>query len=249
VSTIRKAIDDARRTIAPRHGDPHGPLPGLLVALTVVTGLVDAFSYLELGRVFVANMTGNVVFLSFSLGGAPGFLWWASALAIAAFFVGAFLGGRLAATHRCHRGRHLRLAATAQTMLVLAATIAAILFAVPYGDPAIVVLVILLGVGMGLQNATARSLAVPDLTTTVLTLTITGISADNRAAGGPGSRVGRRTVSILALFVGGLIGALLWNAGIGWCSMLAATVLLAIVVIVANRTSRSTEEWAHKPGR
>lgn len=40
---------------------PHGPLPVLLVCLTVVTGLVDAFSYLRLGHVFVANMTGNVV--------------------------------------------------------------------------------------------------------------------------------------------------------------------------------------------
>jgi hypothetical protein len=39
----------------------HDPLPVLLVCMTVVTGLVDAFSYLSLGHVFVANMTGNVV--------------------------------------------------------------------------------------------------------------------------------------------------------------------------------------------
>jgi hypothetical protein len=48
----------------------NGPLPGFLVALTVVTGLVDAFSYLSLGHVFVANMTGNVVFLGFAMAGA-----------------------------------------------------------------------------------------------------------------------------------------------------------------------------------
>jgi uncharacterized membrane protein YoaK (UPF0700 family) len=48
----------------------HGPLPALLVCLTVVTGLVDAFSYLSLGHVFVANMTGNVVFLGFALAGS-----------------------------------------------------------------------------------------------------------------------------------------------------------------------------------
>jgi hypothetical protein len=40
-----------------------GPLPPLLLTLTVVTGVVDAVSILRLGRVFVANMTGNVVFL------------------------------------------------------------------------------------------------------------------------------------------------------------------------------------------
>ena len=44
----------------------------MLLALTVVTGLVDSFSYLVLGHVFVANMTGNVVFLAFALVGAKG---------------------------------------------------------------------------------------------------------------------------------------------------------------------------------
>ncbi len=89
-------LQDAWHTLRPRADDPHGPLPGLLVLLTVVTGLVDAFSYLTLGRVFVANMTGNVVFLSFDLGGAPGFIWWASLLSIAAFLVGAYAGGGIA---------------------------------------------------------------------------------------------------------------------------------------------------------
>ncbi|GAA4955443.1 hypothetical protein GCM10023238_22610 [Streptomyces heliomycini] len=43
-----------------------------MLVLTVVTGLIDAVSYMALGRVFVANMTGNVVFLGFALAGAPG---------------------------------------------------------------------------------------------------------------------------------------------------------------------------------
>ena len=45
----------------------HGPLPALLLGLTLLTGLVDAVSILSLGRVFVANMTGNVVFLAFAI--------------------------------------------------------------------------------------------------------------------------------------------------------------------------------------
>ncbi len=48
----------------------HGPLPALLVGLTALTGIVDAVSILALGRVFVANMTGNVVFAGFALAGA-----------------------------------------------------------------------------------------------------------------------------------------------------------------------------------
>ena len=55
-----------------------GPLPPLLLALTLLTGLVDATSYLKLGHVFVANMTGNVVFLGFGIAGAGGISIWAS---------------------------------------------------------------------------------------------------------------------------------------------------------------------------
>src|SRR6516225_3242752 len=76
-------LTDTRDTLAPRHGSRDGLLPPLLVALTVVTGLVDAFSYLILGHVFVANQTGNVVFLAFALA------------AIGCFAVGALAGGRL----------------------------------------------------------------------------------------------------------------------------------------------------------
>jgi uncharacterized membrane protein YoaK (UPF0700 family) len=76
----------------------HGPLPVLLVCLTVVTGLVDAFSYLSLGHVFVANMTGNVVFLGFALAGVGEISIVASLLAVLAFALGATLGGRWASS-------------------------------------------------------------------------------------------------------------------------------------------------------
>jgi Protein of unknown function (DUF1275) len=58
---------EIRQTIIPGPDTKDGPLPPLLVAMTLVTGLVDAFSYLLLGHVFVANMTGNVVLLGFAL--------------------------------------------------------------------------------------------------------------------------------------------------------------------------------------
>src|ERR1700712_1717870 len=86
----------AGRTLVPEKGAPFGPLPPMLVALTVVTGLVDAVSYLALGRVFVANMTGNVVFLGFALAGDHQLSATASLLAGGVFVVGALAGGRIA---------------------------------------------------------------------------------------------------------------------------------------------------------
>src|SRR5260370_41908752 len=76
-------------------GKAQGPLPPLLLVLTVVTGVVDAVSILRLGRVFVANMTGNVVFTGFALVGAPGFSLSASRAALAGVLAGALLGGSL----------------------------------------------------------------------------------------------------------------------------------------------------------
>ncbi|MCW2785040.1 MAG: hypothetical protein JWP74_1557 [Marmoricola sp.] len=240
-------VRDAWETLVPPPDSPHGPLSPLLVLLTVVTGLVDAFSYLQLGRVFVANMTGNVVFLAFATGGAPGFVWWASLLAIFTFIGGAFIGGRIAHSHRAHRGRHLLLASAVQTVVVLTSVAVAFALGAPYDDKGLVVLIILLGTGMGVQNATARALAVPDLTTTVLTLTITGISADSSAAGGSSSKVGRRLVSILSMFAGALIGVLLVEAGHGSWVLVVVGLLLATVAFGAFRTISSNEPWVAAP--
>lgn len=151
-----------------------------------------AFSYLVLGHVFVANMTGNVVFSGFAIAGAAGFSLTASLAALAAFALGALLGGRLAHRARAHRGRVLRLALLLETALVLVAYVVAEVAATPYPRTAKHALIALLGLAMGVQNAAARALAVPDLTTTVLTLTITGVAADSRAAGGKGGRAAGR---------------------------------------------------------
>ena len=234
------------RAIAIARGNPHGPLPLLLVLLTIVTGLVDAFSYIELGHVFVANMTGNVVFLAFALGGLPGFVWWASILAIVTFSVGAFIGGRVQSTFGGHRGRHLLVSATIQAVLFAASFVVALVAPRPHDGIWLAVLIALLGIGMGLQNATARSLAVPDLTTTVLTLTITGISADSKAAGGAGSKIGRRFVSISSMFVGALGGVVLIRLDLAPWTILAALVLLAIVVTVSAVSARSSASWTEK---
>lgn len=80
---------------------------------------------------------------------------------------------------------------------------------------------------MGLRNATVRRLAVPDLTTTVLTLTLTGIAADSALAGGRNPRLGRRLAAVLSIFVGSAIGAaLVARGGLAtacghWCVYLA----------------------------
>jgi uncharacterized membrane protein YoaK (UPF0700 family) len=177
--------------------------------LTVVTGIVDAVSYIALGHVFVANMTGNVVFLGFALAGTAGLSALASLAALGAFLLGAVAGGRIAIGSGAHRGRHLRTAMTAALGSVLLAVLLAAAFGQPVSQDARYALIVPLAIAMGIQNATARRLAVPDLTTTVLTMTLTGIAADSRLAGGTGGHPARRLIAVTAMFAGALIGALL----------------------------------------
>jgi uncharacterized membrane protein YoaK (UPF0700 family) len=188
----------------------HGPLPALLVCLTVVTGLVDAFSYLTLGQVFVANMTGNVVFLGFALAGVGATSIAASLLAVLAFALGAMLGGRWGERRLVHRGQLLAAATTVQAGGVLLAAVLAST-AGAQGSAVRLTLIGVLAAAMGGQNAVVRRLAVPDLTTTVLTMTVTGLVADASAASPTRAR---RVVSVLAMLAGAFMGgaALRWVA-------------------------------------
>src|SRR5271167_4199278 len=201
-------LREAASTLRPPAGDRHGPLAPMLVGLTFLTGVVDAVSYLMLGHVFVANMTGNVVFVGFALAGASGLSAPASLTALGAFLLGALVGGRIG-NHDTHRGRHLRNAAAIAVAPLLFAVILATSVGQPVTQGARYALIVALAIAMGIQNATARRLAVPDLTTTVLTLTLTGLAADSRLVGGPGGHPARRLTAVAAMLAGALIGALL----------------------------------------
>jgi uncharacterized membrane protein YoaK (UPF0700 family) len=238
-------LTDTWRTIVPAAEDPHGPLPPMLLALTVVTGLVDAFSYLVLGHVFVANMTGNVVFLGFALAGASGFSLAASLVALGAFSLGALAGGRLSTELGAHRGRLLAVTSAVETCLVAASVAIAATADDPGSGLARYLLIVLLGLATGTQNAAARKLAVPDLTTTVLTLTITGIFADGRLAGGAASKIGRRLLSTLAMFLGGLVGALLVLRASTALAIAVAAIVLVAVAVTAALQSRTDRPWIH----
>ena len=234
-------LADARQTVVPPPDGKDGLLPPLLVALTVVTGLVDAFSYLQLGHVFVANQTGNVVFLAFALAGAGGFSVLASVAAITSFAAGALAAGRLGRVLAGRRELLLGVTAAVQAVLLAAAVIMAALTAVPVPAGLRYALIVILAAAMGAQNATARKLAVADLTTTVLTLTITGIAADSALAGAAGARAARRLISVAAMPLGALAGALLvLHVHIVYPLVIALLILVAVALTAATRT-RSDE--------
>ena len=184
-------------------------LPAVLLALTAVTGLVDAVSYIALGRVFTANMTGNVVFLGFAIAAVPGLSLGRSGAALGAFAAGALASGLL--TARMGGGPRHRWASISfaiEAALLLAAAMMAGAASDLSNDPARVYgLIALTGLAMGVRNGAVRKLGERDLTTTVLTMTITGLAADSSLARGSNPGWTRRAASVVLMFAGAAAGA------------------------------------------
>ncbi|MFS4096643.1 YoaK family protein [Streptomyces sp. AF1A] len=210
-------------------------LVAVLLTLTVVSGLIDAVSYLGLGRVFTANMTGNVVVLGFAAAGAPGFSVSHTATSLVCFLLGAVAGGRLAARAGAgSRRRWARLTLAAEALLVAVAS--AVAFARPGATGTVYALTALTAFAMGLRNATVRKLGVPDLTTTVLTMTLTGLASESRLGDATGHRSPRRTASVLAMLGGACLGAwLVLHHGLGIPLALAAAASGLLAVVASGR--------------
>jgi uncharacterized membrane protein YoaK (UPF0700 family) len=221
---------------APGPTSDRDPLVVLLTLLSLTTGLVDATSVLGLGKVFTANMTGNVVFLGFAAAGAAGFHWELYVLALAAFGLGAIGSGRLGRFF-IDRSRRRWLIVSASIEAGLLWIAAGYAFAAPSDTAAglRLTLIALVAVAMGARNATVRQLNVPDLTTTVVTRTITGLAADSRLAGGPGHNLGRRVRAILSLFAGAALGAfMVLRWGLTPPLALAGTTVLLFTLALAR---------------
>ena len=148
------------------------PSEFVLIALTAVAASTDAVTYLSLGRVFPANMTGNTVLLAIGVAGGE----WEKALhslaALGGFVLGAMVTGLLCV------GLPWRPALRRGFAMEIAALGTACGWWLSAGDPTTVIftLIPLLGFAMGVQSATITRLGV-GVSTTYITGTWTRVSS------------------------------------------------------------------------
>jgi uncharacterized membrane protein YoaK (UPF0700 family) len=184
------------------------------------------------------------VFLGFAIADPQSFSIPASLVAIGAFLAGALAGGRLSLLFGRHRGRHIMFAIIIEVALVGATLMASISTSHLDGANISYAFIVLLALAMGLQNATARRIGIPDLTTTVLTLTMTGLAADSNLAGANNPNLWRRLAAIAAMFLGAALGAIsVYHFGVG-AALALALVPLVSAGIAAYRHSSSPAAWA-----
>ena len=214
----------------------------MMLALTFTTGMIDAVGYLGLDRVFVANMTGNVVILGMGLTQADDLPVIGPVIGLLSFMLGAGIGGRwLRAAPTGWTGRTTVVFGTAGSiMLAIGISCFVVL---PVKDTAwAFVITGLLAVAMGAQAATARRLAVADVTTVVVTSTIVGLASESKLSGGSGQNFPRRLLAVVLILAGAGVGALLLRLHIG-VGMVAAGLLTVAVALFGHwvRELRSSQ--------
>ena len=210
---------------------PSRLLVGTLIALTMVSGLTDAVSYLGFGHVFTANMTGNVVVLGFAAAGAPGFSATGCLTSIGCFLAGTVAAGRLTMLLRSRRTL-LTVAMGVEGAATGAAAAAVLTAAEPSADWLRFVVIALLAFGIGVRNAVVRRLGLPDLTTTVLTMVLTTLGTGSWLAGGRDEHAPRKVAEVVAMLLGAAAGAYVFlHLGSPAVLLIGATLALAACLV------------------
>jgi uncharacterized membrane protein YoaK (UPF0700 family) len=201
-----------------------------VLLLTGAAGYVDAVSYLLLGRVFTANMTGNTVLLGLALArGETGSILH-TLLALVGFVVGGAAGAWIA-----HRGRHHD--SWPRGVTIALGVECVLLTALAGARPAVVALQVLLAsVAMGIQSAAARRLDVFGVATTFVTGTLTSLVSLIARHGVLASATGhgkRFLAGVWGVYVAGAMAAGLATNGFGDDALLVPAALVAVVVVAA----------------
>lgn len=223
-----------------------------LLLLTFTTGLIDAVSVLVLGHVFVANMTGNVVFLGFWFAPHTRVDLTAALVAFAGFVVGAIIAGRFARHLDSDVPRWLTTALGLEALMLAVLAILSGTGVLDYRDNTKLLLIAGLAVAFGSQHATARQFGIQELSTTVLTSTIVAIGFDSRLAGGTGEGEKLRYVVVLTLCSGAVVGATLTRFTVAPIIALAALIVSVSAAIFwfgsGGRARSSTDRVTGQPG-
>lgn len=209
--------------------------------LTAAAGSTDAVAYLGLGRVFTANMTGNLVLLGVAIGQGQLAGSLRSVIAFAAFGIGVFACARLTTTAGAAavwpRSVTLAIVVELLLMVVLAAA-----WATAGDHPAALAIDFLIAISagaMGVQAAATRRLRVA-VTTTFLTGTLTSLIAELAGVSPDWSRWKLWAGTLVCMVLGAAAGTavlFVWRPA----APLVAVLLVAIVAAAASRPAGAHE--------
>lgn len=182
------------------------------LVVTMTTGMIEAVSFVGLGYVFTAMMTGNLLFVGFDLAGVSSPISQNIALtqivvALAAFAFGALTGHRVNGVLAGRNDRWLASVTFVKGLLFLLAAVVAIGLR---GHPDHVttrhlMVIFVLAATMGWRNTTVRRVALPDLLVTLVTGSLTALLMGSLRE----QHAWRRGAAVVAMVLGAFLGTLL----------------------------------------
>lgn len=202
-----------------------------MLLLTFATGLADSISILALGHVFVANMTGNVIFLGFWLAPNTTIDLTAVVVALPTFICTTIVSGRLARHFGIRTRTWISTVLATEIVLLVALAILAGVGVLRYQGNSKLIMIGMLAVTFGLQHSSARQFGIQELSTTVLTSTIVSLGLDSRLAGGTGERRRLRIGVVATMCAGAFFGATMSRYVIAPVFVVTAVVIAASLLI------------------
>ncbi|TFI42473.1 DUF1275 domain-containing protein [Rhodococcus sp. 1R11] len=223
----------------------------LMLVLTFVTGVLDAVGYLGLDKVFTGNMTGNVVILAMGLGGGDELPVLGPLVALLLFSLGAVVAGMALKKHPGKWNRTITLLLAAGTFVLVGAAVATFIIGPDLPHAAGIVVAAVIALQMGVQACIARKLAVRDMTTVVVTSTLTSLAGEDFVRGGKTAVFNRRAGAIVVIFLGAVVGTLLLHFVHMSAAISLSALLTGSVTVIGHRSwnPRSTEPSAFDASR
>ena len=216
----------------------------VMFALTATAGAVDAVTFLGLGRAFAALATGNVLLLSFGVANAPGISIARPAEALAAFVAGVAAAHAIVVTASGRRRRWYLVALAGEVAVIAGAGVYAVIVSGTQSLPghARAIVVVLLAGAMGWRSRTTVEAGIPDMPTTAVQVSLVKALVDvlsfrTGPARAPALARARRAATVVGVFTGGVIGALLLRLGPG-PALLGIAGIEACVAALYSRAPR-----------
>ena len=220
----------------------------LMIALSFGTGALDAATYLGMDRVFGANMTGNVILVGLSVAGSEHVTLLGPLAALGGFIAGSWILGLILRRFPATDGRDPALVPVFWISGAGMLAITAALFLTPMSELFMHSVTLGIGILMGFQALAARRVGIPDVSTVVITSTLSLLFSEaGRFWGGASTAATvRRFAAVASMFLGAVAGALLLHVAL-WCAMLVPSVILLLVAVMFSIRHRGSRKAAREP--
>jgi uncharacterized membrane protein YoaK (UPF0700 family) len=219
-----------------------------LLLLTMAAGSADAAGYLGLGKIFTANMTGNIVLLGIALSQNRNADTGRTLLSLFTFVAGTCLGGWICrnVTRKEHWPAQVTRVIACEAVLLLAYALLWFAIAPRQSTYSVYPLIALLGVCMGLQSAAATFLGIPGVVTTVVTGTLTSLLTGvmkvlnlgprlESETDKPASPLGLQALVVITYCLGGAASGLIMLHARSWAGFIPASIVLLVVLTRLGR--------------